>query len=102
MAKRIISQARGKGGPAYTVKRRAFRFRIKYPRKLEGEGTVVQLINSPAHSAPLAKIKYSDGIFYIPAFSGMIEGQNISFSGSDVKEGNIMRIGDMPIKTNIY
>lgn len=102
MAKRIISQARGKGGPAYTVKRRAFRFRIKYPRKLAGEGKVVQLINSPAHSAPLAKIKYSDGIFYIPAFSGMIEEQNISFSGSDVKEGNIMEIGNMPIKTNIY
>ncbi len=102
MAKRIITQARGKGSPTYTVKKRAFRFRIKYPRNLEGEGTVVQLINSPAHSAPLAKIKYSDEVFYIPAFHGMIEGQKISFSGNDVQNGNILRLGSIPVKTSIY
>ena len=102
MGKRIISQARGKGSFTYRVKRLAYKYRIKYPKELKGEGTVTQLINSPAHSAPLAKIKYEKGIFYIPAFKGMIEGQKISFDGKEVKEGNIMRLKDIPIKTPMY
>ncbi len=102
MGKRIISQARGKGSFTYRVKRNAYKYRIKYPSELIGEGKVVSLINSPAHSAPLAKIRYEKGIFYIPAFKGMIEGQKIFFGGKDIKEGNIMRLGDIPIKTPVY
>lgn len=102
MARRIISQARGKGSFTYRVRRRAFRFRVKYPKGLEGEGIVAELINSPAHSAPLAKIKWKEGDFYIPAFKGMIEGQKIAFGGSEVKDGNIMKLKDIPIKTQIY
>jgi len=102
MGKRIITQARGKGSFTYRVKRRAFVYRIKYPNELKGEGTVLQLLNSPAHSAPLARIKYEKGTFYIPAFKGMTEGQKISFDGKEVKEGNIMRLGDLPVKTFVY
>jgi len=102
MGKRIITQARGKGSFTYRVKRRAFVYRIKYPNELKGEGTVMQLINSPAHSAPLAKIRYDKGTFYIPAFRGMTEGQKISFDGKEVKEGNIMRLRYLPVKTFVY
>jgi len=102
MGKRIITQARGKGSFTYRVKRRAFVYRIKYPNELKGEGTVLQLLNSPAHSAPLARIKYEKGTFYIPAFKGMTEGQKISFDGKEVKEGNIMRLRDLPVKTFVY
>jgi len=102
MGKRIITQARGKGSFTYRVKRRAFVYRIKYPNELKGEGTVLQLLNSPAHSAPLARIKYEKGTFYIPAFKGMTEGQKISFGGNEIKEGNILRLGDIPIKTFVY
>ena len=102
MGKRIISQARGKGSFTYRVKRKAFVYRIKYPSEMSGEGTVVSLVNSLAHSAPLAKIKYDKGIFYIPAFKGMIEGQKISLEGKEVKEGNILKLRDVPMKTPIY
>ena len=102
MGKRIITQARGKGSFTYRVKRRAFVYRIKYPNEMKGEGTVLQLLNSPAHSAPLARIKYEKGTFYIPAFKGMTEGQKISFDGKEVKEGNIMRLRDLPVKTFVY
>ena len=78
------------------------RIKIKYPGELKGEGIVVSLINSPAHSAPLAKIKYDKGVFYIPACKGMIEGQKIFFEGKEVKEGNIMKLGNIPIKTPVY
>jgi large subunit ribosomal protein L2 len=102
MGKRIISQARGKGSFTYRVKRLAYKYRIKYPNELKGEGIVTQLINSPAHSAPLAKIRYPEGVFYIPAFKGMLEGQKISLDGKEVKEGNILRLKDVPIKTPVY
>lgn len=102
MGKRIISQARGHGSFSYRVRRKAFKFRIKYPKDLEGEGTVVKLLNSPAHTAPLAKIVYNKGSFYMPAFKGMIEGQKISFGGKEIKDGNILRLKDIPVKTFIY
>ena len=102
MGKRIKSQARGHGSFTYRVKRKAYRYKIKYPTELKGNGLVVQLINSPAHSAPLAKIKYEKGIFYIPACKGMVEGQKIFFEGNEIKDGNILKIGEIPIKTSIY
>ncbi|MCL5018521.1 MAG: 50S ribosomal protein L2 [Candidatus Pacearchaeota archaeon] len=102
MGKRIIQQARGHGSFSYRVRRTAFKYKLKYPRSLTGEGVVISLLNSIGHSAPLAKIKYSDGDFYIPAFKGMIEGQKISFGGTEVKEGNIMELKNIPIKTMIY
>jgi len=102
MGKRIITQRRGRGTLTYRVKQRAFRYPIKYPRNLAGEGIVIQLLNSPAHSAPLARVKYNEGIFYIPAFKGMIEGQTIKFGGKEIKDGNILQIKEIPVKTKIY
>ncbi len=101
MGKRIIQQRRGRGTNTYKVRRKAFRFRIKYPAKLEGEGEIIRLFNSAAHTAPLAKVRCSEGIFYMPAFKGMIEGQKISFGG-EVNEGNILELKDIPVKTQIY
>lgn len=102
MGKRIIQQARGHGSGTYRVRRLAFRYELKYPAKLSGEGKVIRLINSPAHSAPLAKINYDGGIFYMPAFKGVVEGQKINFGGKEAKEGNILRLGDIPVKTSVY
>ena len=102
MGKRIISQARGHGSKTYRVKVNAYKYKIKYPRKLEGEGKVIKLLNSPAHSAPLAKILHSDGVFYIPAFKGMVEGQKINFNSATAETGNIMKLKDIPLKTEIY
>ncbi len=102
MGKRIIQQARGKGSHTYRVRKKAFRFKIGYPRKLEGEGSIVKLFNSAAHSAPLAKIVYSGGNFLIPAFRGMIEKERIKFGGNEIKEGNILELKNIPVKTPIY
>ncbi len=101
MGKRIIVQARGKGSHTYRVRRKAFRYKLQYPAELEGEGNVVKLLNSMGHSAPLAKIKYKKGTFYMPAFRGMIEGQKISFD-EEIKEGNITKLKNVPVKTRIY
>lgn len=102
MGKRIIVQARGHGGPRYRVRRKAFSIRPKYPRTASGEGIVLKMMNSAGHSAPLAKIKYENGIFCMPAFKGMIEGQKIEIEKGKPVPGNILRLKDIPIKTNIY
>ncbi len=101
MGKRIIQQARGHGSFSYRARRSAFRTKLKYPRELKEEGTVLRLFNSAGHSAPLAKVKCGKETFYIPACKGMIEGQKVSF-GNEVKEGNILQLKDIPIKTFIY
>jgi large subunit ribosomal protein L2 len=102
MGKRIIQQARGHGSFSYRVRRRAFKYKLKYPRKLEGEGTVAKLFNSSGHSAPLAKVKYDNEFFYIPACKGMSEEQKIKFGGKEIKDGNILQLKDIPIKTFVY
>ena len=102
MGKRIIQQARGKGSLSYRVRRKAYRFRIKYPRQLHGEGIIIKLFNSTGHTAPLAKVKYNEGTFYMPAFKGMIEGQKIKLGGNEIQNGNILNLKDIPVKTQIY
>lgn len=102
MGKRIISQARGKGSRTYRVRRKAYKHKIFYPRVMEGEGMVINLLNSGGHSAPLAKISYNGGIFFIPAFRGMIEGQKIKLNTEEIKDGNIVKLKDVPMKTRIY
>ncbi|MDE1848611.1 MAG: 50S ribosomal protein L2 [Nanoarchaeota archaeon] len=104
MGKRIIQQARGHGSFPYRVRKQAFKYKIQYPSKLEGDGIVLKLLNSLGHFAPLAKIRYNGGIFYIPAFKGMVEGQKINFSksGENVENGNILALKEIPVKTQIY
>jgi len=101
MGKRIITQRRGRGTSTYRVSKKSFKYKLQYPPKLKGEGKVVKLFNSPAHSCPLAKITCEKGIFYIPSFKNIIEGQEIKFK-KEIKEGNILPLKEIPIKTKIY
>ena len=98
MGKRIISQRRGRGTHTYRVRKKAFRFKPQYPKKLDGEGTVVKLFNSAAHSSPLAKVNYNEGCFIMPAFKEMFEGQKIKFGA----EGEITNVGNLQLKTKIF
>lgn len=102
MGKRIIQQARGHGSPTYRVRVNAYKIRLGFPRTLDNSGKVIKLLNSRAHSAPIAKIKMDSGIFFIPAFKGMIEGQKIDFGDNNNHEGNIMPVRDISPKTPIY
>jgi len=109
MGKRIIQQRRGRGTHTYKVKKRAFIIKIGYPRDISGEGTVLKLKHSPAHSAPLAKIQYKNKegkkpVFFIPAFKGMAEGDkiNLDVENTEIKDGNIMKLKNIDMKTKIY
>jgi len=96
MGKRIIQQRRGRGTSTYRVSKKVFKYKVGFPKDVDGEWVVVKLISSRAHSAPIAKLANLEGSFYIPAFKNMYERQKISFG----KE--IAYIGDLPIKTKVY
>lgn len=107
MGKSLIQQARGRGGPVFRIRRRAYRYRVGYPpTSLEGEVRVIALINSPGHSAPLAKIAVGKDkrVFYIPAAQGLIEGQAIENCKQEgkIEPGNISALKSMPIGTRVF
>jgi large subunit ribosomal protein L2 len=102
MGKRIIMQRRGRATSTYRVSKKAFNHKLQFPTNLTGEGTVVKILNSRAHTCPLAKINSEKGAFYIPAFNLMVEGQKIYFENGKIDKGNILKLKDIPVKTKIY
>ena len=101
MGKRIISQARGKGSLSYRARRRAYMFRVEYPRGT-GEGIVTSLFKSAAHSAPLVKIQMGKERFFSPAFEGVIQGQTVQIGTSEIKNGNVVHVKSVPIGTRVF
>ena len=100
MGKRIISQARGKGSLSYQARKRAFIYRVKYPRGT-GEATVRALLHSAAHSAPLIHAIMGKESFYNVAFEGAIEGQQFKV-GEGLEKGAIVAIKNIPAGTHIF
>lgn len=103
MGKRPVSRAKGKGSFTYQVRKKAYVYRINYPNiETTGKATVQKLINSTAHTSPLAKIRTSDGqMFFVPAASGIYEGQEIEVNGKN-ENGNILKLRDIPQGTKIF
>ncbi len=102
MGKRIIVQRRGRATSTYRVSKKAFKYKLQFLKHLSGVGEVIKLLNSRAHTCPLAKINTDNGSFYIPAFKKMFEGQKISFEEGKIEPGNILKLKDIPLKTKVY
>ncbi len=100
MGKRIISQARGHGSLTYRVRKQAYQYKIKYPVN-DGEAEILAIIHSPAHSAPLLKIKAGNEIFYYPAFAGAHIGQKIIINGP-AETGNILMLKNISPGVKVY
>jgi len=103
MGKRITQRARGKGGPAFVVRKKAYRYKITYPNlNSSGNAKVIKLFNSPAHNSPLARINLGKESFIVPAASGIYEGQDIVIGGREVKVGNISNLKNIPAGTKVF
>lgn len=105
MGKRLIQQARGKGGPTY----RTPSFRYYGPAKLRPrtaemiEGKVLDLVKCPGHTAPLAAIKYTDGkTGLLIAPEGIKVGDIVTCGGSDISAGNTITLQDIPVGTVVF
>jgi large subunit ribosomal protein L2 len=103
MGKTIIQQARGHGSKTYQVRPRAYIYRIGYPAlNMNGKAKVISLLNSAAHSAPLAKIFINGVSFYNPAAQGIYEGQEIEISTNNPQPGNILALKDIPQDSSVF
>jgi len=101
MGKRIITRARGHGGPRYRVNRQAYSVKPGYPNDLEGEYEVIKLFSSAGHSAPIAKFKNKKGqIFFNFACKNLYVGKIIKVNGQE--DGDISRLGDLKNGTRIF
>jgi large subunit ribosomal protein L2 len=73
------------------------------PNIKEGIGEVVELIHSPVHSAPLARVKHSEGeLSLVVATEGISIGQSIAFGNNvSLRPGNVTCLGKIPEGTPI-
>jgi large subunit ribosomal protein L2 len=106
MGKSITQQARGKGSFTFQVRKRAYIYKIGYPKLVnEGKAQIVKLINSLAHSAPLAKIRMGKEDFYSPASEGVYEGQEIYIGKREdnkIVDGDILKLKYIPQGTKVF
>ncbi|MEK6885491.1 MAG: 50S ribosomal protein L2 [Nanoarchaeota archaeon] len=103
MGKTIIQQARGHGSFTYRVRRSAYRYEINYPPYgTVGKYKIIALVNSPCHTAPLAKLVVNNKPYFIPAAQGVFEGQEVEFGGTEIKTGNVVAVKNIPIEAKMF
>jgi len=104
MGKRLRQQRRGKGSIHRTPSHRALG-KLSYP-SFSNEmlhGRIMDITTSQMHNSPLIVVEYTNGdLSLMPAPHGVRVGQNISMGGTELENGNIMRLKDLPSGTMIF
>lgn len=105
MGKNIIQQKRGKGTPTYRA--HSFRYvgKISHPKATQQlSGKVIDIINCPGHSAPLALVQYDNKERVLLAASeGLKVGAIVAAGpGAEAKSSNILALKDIPEGTPIF
>lgn len=102
MGKRIRAQRRG-SSPKNKVRSHRFPGANRIPRRNDEVAEVTELIHSPVHTAPLAKIRFEDGEEgFVAATEGMSVGQPISFGDKvSLRPGNVTTLSNIPEGTPI-
>ena len=102
MGKRIRAQRKG-SSPRYRVASHKFPGANRMPRANDIVGEVSDLIHSPVHSAPLAKIDLPDGdSTLVVATEGISVGSKVAIGDNvSLRPGNITSIGNIPEGTAI-
>jgi len=106
MGKRIIQQARGKGGPAYKSRSFAFFADAKLPPVFDKpvNGRVIDIVKCPGHYAPLVVVDFENDhrcVMQAPEFISV--GDSVaSGPGVEISEGNVLPLKDIPEGTPIF
>ena len=102
MGKRIRAQRRG-SSPKNRVRSHRFPGANRLPRKNDEMGEVTEMIHSPVHTGPLAKLKFEDGTTgHVAATEGMYVGQKIAFGENvSLRPGNVTTLEQIPEGTAI-
>src|SRR4030042_3073642 len=110
MGKRLITQARGKGGPTNRPPSHKNIGEIKNRKYDDIEknssinGRVIDLLHCPGHNAPLAKVKYDNGEESLVSAPLGIRLYDIVSSGAkaELKIGNTLPLKNIPEGTDVY
>ncbi|ABK78576.1 ribosomal protein L2 [Cenarchaeum symbiosum A] len=106
MGKRPLVRRRGRGGMQFRAATTGKIARAKYPAFELGEqreGTVIDLVHERGRDAPLAKIRFEDGIVsYVPAVLGTRVGSSMNFGlKSEIRDGNVISVQNIPDGTTV-
>ncbi len=107
MGKNLIQQKRGKGSPRYRAPSFRYKGTANFARYEDGKtitASIIDIVHSSGHSAPLMELKYSNGeTGLLQAPEGIKAGDKIDM-GKDVelKVGNILPLKSIPEGTLIY
>src|SRR4030042_1735607 len=100
MGKRIIPQARGKGGPRYRSPSHRFMGKVEYLPYGSFTAKVVDVVHDPGRSAPVMIIKSDKKKVLHIAPEGISAGDFIQY-GNEIKVGNVLEVGKVPVGTRI-
>jgi large subunit ribosomal protein L2 len=98
MGKRIISRARGHGGPRYRSPGHRFVSTVRYDFD---KAEIVDIVHDPARDAPLARLKTNNQEKYIIAAEGIRVGDFIDKQG-EAKIGNVLPLNKIPKGLTIF
>ena len=106
MGHNIIAQKRGKGGSNWRANSHRYKGKICLCKLTEKpiNGKIIDLINCPGHSAPLANIRYDDGQCVLLAAPEGVKVGDVVQAGAKVtiQPGNIAKLKNIPEGTHIY
>lgn len=104
MGKNLIQQRRGKGSMTFRVHGFKFKGVAKYKKGGAAKGIVVDLIDCPGHTAPLAKIKYDDGEQILVQAAEWLRVGDVVETGesAEIKLGNTMSLKNIPEGTLVF
>jgi len=105
MGKNLIQQRKGKGGSVFRSPGWKYKAEAKYSSYSQNNvGTIVDLVKCPAHTAPLAKIRYEDGnIVYMIASEGIKVGDIVNTSvAGPINNGNVLQLSTIPEGTLVF
>ena len=102
MGKRIRAQRKG-SSPRYRVASHRFPGANRMPRTEGVVGEITELLHSPVHSAPLARMKLPNGeSTLVVATEGLSVGSSIAIGdNAALRPGNITSLGNIPEGTAI-
>jgi large subunit ribosomal protein L2 len=102
MGKRIIQQARGRGGPRYRAPSHRYLGKIEYkPLGLSLIGKVKDILHDPGRSAPVAIVRFEDGTEMLHlACEGLKVGDEVYYG--KVKDGSVAYLKDIPVGSKVF
>ncbi|AIF68784.1 50S ribosomal protein L2P [Palaeococcus pacificus DY20341] len=109
MGKSLIQQRRGKGSPTFRAPSHRYRGKIRYiPFNITKEktlvGKVVEILHDPGRTAPVARVKFENGMEkLIIASEGLLVGEEVYIGpNAPVKIGNTLPLAMIPEGTYVY